>query len=115
MLCRRDSRIPPSSTTSTATTLLNRSTREPLPSSTPRVGEPKSSLRQALPSLQGFILLPSYYCTSGLSLQGSSLLGVCINLADELDLPHLDDEDAMLDCSLHVTDQEERRRAWWII
>lgn len=71
-------------------------------------------LEPSLPYLQGCIILASYFYTSGLSLQGSILVGVCINLAVELDLPRLD-EDAVSDFSLNATDQEERRRAWWAI
>jgi hypothetical protein len=64
--------------------------------------------------LQGCLILASYLYTSGLSLQGRILVGVCINLAIELDLPHLDAEHTTSEFSLDVTDQEERRRAWWV-
>lgn len=68
----------------------------------------------SLPYLQGCLILASYLYTSGLSLQGRILVGVCINLAIELDLPHLDGEHTTSEFPLNATDQEERRRAWWV-
>jgi hypothetical protein len=40
-------------------------------------------------------------------------VGVCVNLAVELNLQHLDEEHTQPNICLGFTEQEERRGAWW--
>lgn len=65
--------------------------------------------------LQGCILLAFHYYTSGLSSQGWILVGVCLRLADELGLPRIDSEVNAEAAHLEWVEQEERRRAWWLV
>ena len=65
--------------------------------------------------LQGCILLAFHYYTSGLSSQGWILVGVCLRLTDELGLARIDSEVNAEAAHLEWAEQEERRRAWWLV
>jgi hypothetical protein len=78
----------------------------------PRAG---SSLQPSLQYLQGCLILAYYFHTSGLSPQGSILVGICVQLAIDLDLPRLDDDDVLSDLQLSPSEKEEHRRAWWAV
>lgn len=73
----------------------------------------ESSHGPSLRYLQGVLVLGYYFHTSGLSSQGCIIVGVCVQLAMDLDLPQLDAENASSNQPSDAFDREERRRAWW--
>ncbi|GME41737.1 hypothetical protein Z518_10176 [Neofusicoccum parvum] len=64
--------------------------------------------------LQGCILLAFYSYCSGLSQQGWILVGVCVRVAYDLGLSDLDGPDSQMPSRSWVQ-QEELRRAWWLV
>lgn len=74
----------------------------------------RSVTEATLPTLQACILLAYHFYTSGLSMQGWILVGVCIRLAYELNLSEIDDEDNDWVDTTWI-EVEEMRRAWWLV
>lgn len=65
--------------------------------------------------LQGTIMYAFYYYNRGVFLQGWVHTGICVQLAYELGLDNMDDEDSNAPQNMTWSEKEEMRRAWWLV
>ncbi|KAF2845807.1 hypothetical protein T440DRAFT_522385 [Plenodomus tracheiphilus IPT5] len=65
--------------------------------------------------LQGTIMYAFYYYNRGVFLQGWVHAGICVQLAYELGLENMDDEDSSAPQDMTWSEREEMRRAWWLV
>ncbi|KAI8931150.1 hypothetical protein NX059_011503 [Plenodomus lindquistii] len=63
--------------------------------------------------LQGTIMYAFYSYNRGVFLQGWVHTGICVQLAYELGLDNVDDEDSNAAQDMTWSEKEELRRAWW--
>lgn len=65
--------------------------------------------------LQGTIMYACYSYNCGVFLQGWVHTGICVQLAYELGLDNMDDEDSDTPQDMTWSEKEEMRRAWWLV